>query len=56
MAAGDVTVDIVEQPLTAAAIDTAVTAVISTAGADATLTITSIRSGEAILIVGVDIA
>ena len=56
MAAGDVTVDIVEQLLTSARIDTAVTSVISTAGPDATLAITSIRNGEAILIVAVDIA
>ena len=56
MGAGDVTVDIVEQPLTSARVDTAVTAVITTAGADATLAITSIRNGEAILIVAVDIA
>ena len=56
MGAGDVTVDIVTPPLTAARVDTAVTAVITTAGADATLSITSIRSGEAVLIVAVDIA
>lgn len=56
MAAGDVDVRIVEPPLSATAIDTAITASIAASGADATLAISSIRNGEALVIATVDIA
>ncbi len=56
MAAGDVDCRIVEQPITTATIDTALTASIAVTGADATVAMTSIRDGEAVLICTVDIA
>ena len=56
MGAGDVAVSIVEQPITAATIDTALTALITTAGADATWTMIPINGGQAVLMAAVDIA
>ena len=56
MPAGDVAVSIVLEPITAAAIDTALTALISTAGADATWTMIPINNGKAVLMAAVDIA
>ena len=56
MGAGDVAVTIVEQPITTTAIDTALTALMTTAGADATWTMIPINGGQAVLMAAVDIA
>ena len=56
MAAGDVTVDIVTAPITTATIESALTALITTAGADATWSMIPINNGTAVLLVAVDIA